>query len=53
LTDIPNAGIVKTGSPADILILNHDFRNDILATRDIHMVISKGNVVQWRGPALK
>ncbi len=43
-------GYLKEGLPADILILNGDFREDITQTRNIFQVISKGRVVKRHTP---
>jgi imidazolonepropionase-like amidohydrolase len=38
-------GRIAAGGPADLVILNGDFRNDITQTENIFMVISNGRVV--------
>jgi len=50
VTGQPRLGYVKEGLPADLLILNGDFRSDIRQTRNIDTVISKGRIVKRHTP---
>lgn len=43
-------GQLKEGGPADILIINRDFRDDIRATQDIYLVIAKGRIIERNTP---
>jgi len=45
LTGIQGLGTIQVGKPADLVILNRDFRNDIRQTENIFMVISDGRIV--------
>ena len=45
LTGTKGLGRVQAGGPADILILNKDFREDIRQTENIYMVIANGKIV--------
>ncbi|MFZ5572299.1 MAG: amidohydrolase family protein [Thermodesulfobacteriota bacterium] len=47
---IPGLGCLEEGAPADLVILNGDFRKDITRTRDIHEVIIRGKRVERRTP---
>ena len=46
MTGIRDLGHVVEGGPADLVILNGDFREDIRNTTKINMVISKGMIVK-------
>ncbi|RJP84771.1 MAG: hypothetical protein C4518_18165 [Desulfobacteraceae bacterium] len=48
LTGTQGLGLIKEGGPADILILNKDFRQDIRQTENIYMVIANGRIVDRR-----
>ncbi len=45
LTGETGLGRIAEGGPADLVLLNGDFRNDISRTQDIHAVICNGRVV--------
>ncbi len=45
LTGEKGLGRIAEGGPADLVILNGDFREDIDRTQDIHTVISSGRIV--------
>ena len=45
LTGESNIGYLAPGTPADLVILNGDFRRNITETRDIHTVIANGKLV--------
>ena len=44
-TGVKGLGRIREGGPADLLILNEDFRDDITRTETIFMVISNGRIV--------
>lgn len=46
LTGEKGLGLIKEGGPADLVILNRDFRQDISATEDIYGVICNGRIVE-------
>jgi len=48
LTGIKGVGSITEGGPADLLILNKDFRDDIRQTENIYMVIADGRIVKRR-----
>jgi len=48
LTGTKGLGQIQSGGPADILILNKDFRQDIRQTENIYMVIANGRIVERR-----
>jgi imidazolonepropionase-like amidohydrolase len=45
LTGVEGLGLIREGGPADLLILNKDFREDIRQTENIYMVIADGRIV--------
>lgn len=45
LSGAKGLGLIAEGGPADVLILNRDFREDIRQTENIYMVIANGRVV--------
>ena len=46
ITGQPQLGYLREGGPADLLILDGDFREDIRQTQNIHTVILKGQVIR-------
>jgi imidazolonepropionase-like amidohydrolase len=48
LTGTKGLGQIQAGGPADVLILNKDFRQDIRQTENIYMVIANGRIVERR-----
>ncbi|MEE4265451.1 MAG: amidohydrolase family protein [Desulfobacteraceae bacterium] len=44
-TGVKGLGRIRKGGPADLLILNEDFRDDITGTENIFMVVSNGKIV--------
>ena len=48
LTGTKGLGQIQAGGPADIVILNQDFRQDIRQTENIYMVIANGRIVERR-----
>ncbi len=47
-TGVKGLGRIMEGGPADMVILNGDFRNDITQTQNIDTVISDGRIVRSR-----
>ncbi len=52
LTGQPRLGYLHAGLPADLVILNGDFRKDIRLTQKIHTVISRGKMIRRLQPEL-
>jgi len=50
ITDQPLLGYIREGAPADLLILNGDFRDDITQTQNIHVVVYKGKMIRRHVP---
>jgi len=50
ITDQPLLGYIREGAPADLLILNGDFRDDITQTQNIHAVVYKGKMIRRHTP---
>jgi imidazolonepropionase-like amidohydrolase len=46
LSGVKGLGLIAEGGPADVLILNKDFREDIRHTENIYMVVANGRVVE-------
>ncbi|NOY69705.1 MAG: amidohydrolase family protein [Deltaproteobacteria bacterium] len=46
ITGVKGLGRITPGGPADLVILNKDFRNDITQTENINTVISNGRIVK-------
>jgi imidazolonepropionase-like amidohydrolase len=46
LSGVKGLGLIAEGGPADVLILNKDFREDIRHTENIYMVVANGRVVK-------
>ena len=46
MTGQPQLGYLQEGSPADLIILNGDFRKDISQTQNINTLILKGKLIQ-------
>jgi imidazolonepropionase-like amidohydrolase len=48
LTGAKGLGRIQEGGPADLLILNKDFRQDIRQTENIYKIIANGRIVERR-----
>ena len=46
ITGVRGLGRIVVGGPADLVMLNGDFREDIRRTENIHMVVSNGRIVE-------
>jgi len=46
LTGAKGLGRIQEGGPADIVILNKDFRQDIRQTENIYKIIANGRIVE-------